>query len=188
MAVRDTARRKLAYDDYILWPEDGKRHEILDGEHYVTPAPSFGHQGISLNLSLRLGTFVRERGLGFLRYAPLDVILSAHDVVQPDLLFISNERRGILSEANVQGAPDLVIEILSESTRRRDETLKLARYEGAGVLECWLVDPKRRTVRIFRRSEAGFLAVRELSAAAGDLLASALFPGLEMPVSEIFSE
>jgi Uma2 family endonuclease len=186
MAVRDTVRRKLTYEDYVLFPEDGQRHEILDGEHYVTPAPSLDHQGVSANLSSRLHPFVRQHRLGRLYYAPVDVLLSRYDIAQPDLLFVSNERAGILTKANVQGAPDLVIEILSDSTRRRDETLKLARYEQAGVLEYWLVDPQRRTARVFRLSGAGFLAPRELSAAAGDVLTTPLLPGLEIQVSEIF--
>jgi Uma2 family endonuclease len=186
MAVRDTVRRKLTYEDYLLFPEDGKRHEILDGEHYVTSAPSWEHQGVSLNLSSRLGPFVREHRLGFVRYAPLEVLLSEHDIVQPDLLFISNERAGIVTPANVQGAPDLVIEILSDSSRRRDETVKRDRYEQHGVREYWLFDPYRKTARVFRRSGAGFLPPQELSAAAGDVLTTPLLPGLEIPLREIF--
>jgi Uma2 family endonuclease len=186
MAIRDTARRKLTYEDYLLFPEDRQRHEILDGEHYVTPAPSLGHQRISARLHLKIGGFVLEHRLGEVLYAPADVLLSKYDVVQPDLLFISNERAGIATEANAQGAPDLVIEILSDSTRRRDETVKRDRYERFEVLEYWLFDPQRRVVRAFRRSGAGFLAPQELSAAAGDVLTTALLPGLEIRVSEVF--
>src|SRR5579885_1440196 len=112
MAVRDTVRRKLTYEDYILFPEDGQRHEILDGEHYVTPAPTLHHQDAIGNLFLKLAPFVREHRLGKVYLSPADVLLSEHDVVQPDLFFVSNERRAILTEANAQGAPDLVIEIL----------------------------------------------------------------------------
>src|SRR5262249_30441792 len=107
MAVRDTARRKLTYEDYVLFPEDRQRHEILDGEHYVTPAPTWGHQASSGNLFMKLAPFVREHRLGKVYFAPVDVLLSKHDIVQPDLLFISNERMPILTEANAQGAPDL---------------------------------------------------------------------------------
>jgi Uma2 family endonuclease len=186
MAVRDTVRRKLTYEDYVLFPEDGKRHEILDGEHYVMPAPSLDHQGFSLNLSSRMGPFVREHRLGLLRYAPTDVLLSEHDIAQPDLLFVSNERAHILTKANIQGAPDLVVEILSDSTRQRDETLKRDLYERFGVLEYWLVDPQRRMVKVFRRSGARFLAPREFLATAGDVLTTPLLPGFEIPVREIF--
>ncbi|HKI04981.1 MAG TPA: Uma2 family endonuclease [Thermoanaerobaculia bacterium] len=186
MAIRDIVPHKLTYEDYILFPEDGQRHEILDGEHYVTPAPTPDHQGVSSNLHLKLGPFVRERRLGVVLYAPLDVLLSEHDVTQPDLLFISNQRAGILTKTHLLGAPDLVIEILSNSTRRRDETLKRDLYERFGVLEYWLVDPLHRSVRVFLRSSKGFLPPLRLSAAAGDVLTTPLLPGLKIPVSEIF--
>ena len=186
MAVRDTVRRKLTYEDYVLFPEDGQRHEILDGEHYVMPAPSFSHQGISFKLCLRIGSFVLEHRLGFVRYAPLDVLLSEYDIVQPDLLFISNERAGNVKEPNVHGAPDLVVEILSDSSRQRDEILKPHLYERSGVLEYWLVDPQARTVKVFRSSGTRFFAPREFSAALGDILTTPLLLGLEIPVHEIF--
>lgn len=179
-------RRKLTYDDYVLIPEDGLRHEILDGEHYVTPAPTPRHQGIAGILHLALGSFIREHRLGRLFFAPLDILLSEHDIAQPDLVFISNERASILGEKNVQGAPDLVVEVLSDSTRRTDETVKRAIYERSGALEYWLVDPKRQTVQVFRRSGEGFGFARTLSAEAGDVLTSALFPGFELAVGEIF--
>lgn len=187
MAIRDTARRKLTYEDYVLFPEDGQRHEVLAGEHYVTPAPTPGHQITSGRVHLKLGTFVVERRLGTVLYAPLDVLLSEQDIAQPDLLFISNERAAILTRTNVLGAPDLVIEILSDSTRRRDETVKRDRYERFGVLEYWLVDPARRTVKVFRRSGTAFLPPLDLSAAAGDVLTTPLLPGLEIRLREIFA-
>jgi len=186
MAIRDSAHRKLTYEDYALFPEDGQRHEILDGEHYVTPAPTPDHQIISGRLYLKVGNFVSEHQLGLFLYAPLDVLLSEHDVAQPDLLFLSNERAGLLTRANIQGAPDLVIEILSDSTRRRDQTLKRDRYERCGVLEYWLADPTRKTVRVFRREGAAFLPPVDLSAAADDLLTTPLLPGLKIRLREIF--
>ena len=188
MAIRDTIRRKLSYEDYLLFPEDGLRHEILDGEHYVTSAPSRWHQAASANLTYFFVGFLRRHPLGKVFSAPFEVVLSEHDIVQPDLLFISNERLDILTEKNVQGTPDLMIEILSGNSRRRDETLKRDRYEWAGVLEYWLVDPRRQTVRIYRRSGAGFGAALDFSAAAGDVLTTPLLPGLEVPVGEIFDQ
>jgi Uma2 family endonuclease len=150
------------------------------------PAPSFDHQGISSNLHVPLTLFVREHRLGFVRYAPLDVILSPHDVVQPDLLFISNERAQIVTKTNVQGAPDLVIEILSQSTYKKDETLKRDLYERSGVREYWIVDAQRQAVKVFRRSGVRFLAPQKLSAAVGDVLTTPLLPGWALPVEEIF--
>ena len=89
MAIRDTARRKLTYEDYVLFPEDGQRHEIIDGEHYVSPAPTPKHQRVSMRLSSRLHVFAEEHRLGEVLPAPTDVLLSRHDVLQPDILFIS---------------------------------------------------------------------------------------------------
>jgi Uma2 family endonuclease len=186
MAIRDTARRKLTYEDYLHFPDDGKRHQILDGEHYVTAAPYPKHQRVLRELLFRLHSFLREHRLGEVYSAPLDVVLSRHDVVQPDLLFISNERMPILTEKNLQGAPDLAIEILSATTRRIDEGIKLERYERFGVREYWLVDPSRATVRIYRRAGEHLRKEAELTVAAGDRLTSPLLPGLEIPLVEIF--
>lgn len=189
MAVRDTSPRKLTYEDYAQIPDDGKRHEILDGEHYVSPAPTVDHQRLGGRLYLKLGTFVNAYHLGEVFYAPTDVVLSPHDIVQPDLLFISTARRGIMTEPNVQGAPDLAVEILSDSTRRRDETLKLQRYEQLGVLEYWIVDGRHKAVRTFRRAtqRSGFDAPTELAAAAGDILTTPLLSGLEIALRDIFA-
>jgi Uma2 family endonuclease len=185
MALRDLELpRKLTYEDYVLIPEDGQRHEILDGEHYVTPAPFIRHQSISSKLHSRLGPFIEKHRLGELLAAPTDVVLSPHDVAQPDLLFVSQERAAILTEANVQGAPDLVIEILSNRTRRRDERLKLERYDRFGVLEYWIVDLERRVVKVYRRDGGRLHLAAEPS--AGDILTTPLLPGLEIPLAEIF--
>jgi Uma2 family endonuclease len=186
MAIQDAIRRKLTYEDYVLFPEDGQRHEILDGEHYVTPAPFTRHQRVLFALGRRLGNFLEDHPLGEVLPAPTDVLLSLHDVAQPDLLFISNERAVIVTEKNVQGAPDLVIEILSDSTRRRDEGIKRERYERLGVREYWLVDPIRATVQILRLDGEHLRPAAHLTAAAGDVLTSLLLPGLEIQLSKIF--
>jgi Uma2 family endonuclease len=183
MALPDLPH-KLTYDDYLLFPEDGQRHEILDGEHYVTASPFFQHQLVSSRLHSRVGPWVEARKLGVLLAAPMDVLLSPHDVAQPDLLFISNERAGIIKRANVQGAPDLVVEILSKSTRNRDERLKLERYERFGVREYWLLDPDRKAAWIYRREGGRLRLAAELF--MGDVLTSPLLPGLEIRLAEIF--
>jgi Uma2 family endonuclease len=186
MAIRDTARRKLTYEDYLHFPEDGKRHEILDGEHYVTAAPYPKHQRVLGEVHGHFYVFLRKHRLGQVYLAPTDALLSEHDVVQPDLLFISNERLTILKEKNVQGAPDLVVEVLSDSTRRRDEGIKLERYERCGVREYWVVDPARNESRVYRRMGERLRKVADLSAAAGDSLSSPLLPRLEIPLADIF--
>jgi Uma2 family endonuclease len=188
MAVRDTVRRKLTYEDYAQILDDGRRHEIIDGVHYVSPAPSMGHQGLAGDLYLFLGNFVREHKLGRVYFAPADVLLSPHDILQPDLFFISTARLSIITKPNVKGAPDLVIEILSDSTRRRDENLKRDRYDQLGVREYWILDGSRKTVRTFRRAQdSGFGAETELTAASDQVLTTPLLPGLEIPLREIFT-
>lgn len=186
MAVQDRIR-KLTYDDYARIPDDGQRHEIIDGEHYVSPAPFIPHQRISRRLTLRLGGLIEQHRLGEILYAPCDVIFSKHDIVQPDLLFISNERAGIITIKNVQGAPDLIIEILSEGTRRLDETVKLDLYDRYGVPEYWTFDTSRQAARVYRRILQGLRLMAELSAEAGDVLTTSLLPGIEIPLAEIFS-
>jgi Uma2 family endonuclease len=187
MALRDPSP-KLTYEDYLLFPDDGKRHEIIDGEHYVTAAPFIRHQRIVRRLVSRLDRFLGEHPLGEYFFAPTDVILSPHDIVQPDLLFISNERDSIVTEKNIQGAPDLVIEILSDSTRRLDEILKRRAYEQYGAREYWIVDPSRETAQVWERTAEGLRRKALLSAPAGDVLTTALLPGLEIPLVEIFEE
>jgi len=187
MALRDPSP-KLTYEDYVLIPEDGKRHEIIGGEHFVSAAPFIRHQRIVLRLAILLGSFIRDHRLGEFLIAPTDVILSPHDIVQPDLLFISNERDSIVTEKNIQGAPDLVIEILSNSSRRLDEVLKRKAYEQFGAREYWICDPTRKTAQVWERTAEGLRRRALLSAAAGDILATSLLPGLEIALAEVYED
>ena len=116
---------KLTYDDFLLFPDDGMRHELIDGEHYVTPSPNTKHQRVSGNLYWLIRQYLEAHPIGEMFFAPFDVVLSRFDVVEPDLLYISRERAAqVLTSKNTQGAPDLVIEIASPGTRKRDETVK----------------------------------------------------------------
>ncbi|HEX6864212.1 MAG TPA: Uma2 family endonuclease [Thermoanaerobaculia bacterium] len=186
MALHDRPVR-LSYDDYVLIPEDGQRHEIIDGEHYVSPAPTPKHQEVLLELAVALRSFIKANRLGKLYVAPIDVVLSFYDVVQPDLVFISKERLHILTRKNIQGGPDLAIEILSDGTRRIDEGIKHSTYERFGVKEYWLVDPGRETVAVHRLEGGRFHKTADLAAAKGDVLTTPLLPGLEIRLAEIFA-
>lgn len=177
---------RLTYDDLLALPDDGLRHELIAGEHFVTAAPFTKHQRALLKLARVLAELVERQDLGEVLIAPVDVVLSPRDVVEPDLLFVSKERAALITERNVPGAPDLAVEVLSPSTRRLDLRLKLDLYERFGVREYWIVDPDRETVTIHRHTGDGFTAPAELSAAAGDHLASPLFPGLHTPLAAIF--
>ena len=149
---------KFTCDDYYTAPAD-KRYELLDGDLIMVPAPNVKHQMILLRLAHKLGQFILDHQLGQLLPAPCDVVLSDNDVVQPDLLFVSRERGHLLSGGdNVQGAPDLVIEILSPATADRDRGYKRKLYGRHGVTEYWLVDPIGESISIHRQ-RAGVLAV-----------------------------
>jgi Uma2 family endonuclease len=190
MAGNDDVRPtgvKLTYDDFVLFPDDGMRHELIDGEHYVTPSPNRKHQKVSGNLHLLLGTWLEEHPIGQVYYAPFDVVFSEFDVVEPDLLYMSNERASkVLTHANVQGAPEIVIEIGSPGTRKRDETIKRRLYERAGVTEYWIVDPELDTLRVYRRGRDAFDEPLDLKTESRDVLTTPLLPGLELPLTRIF--
>lgn len=180
-----TTTRKLTYEDYVLFPEDGQRHELIDGEHYVSPAPYVRHQHVVVQIVGALNTFARNTGCGVVLVAPTDVVLSQYDVVEPDVLYVSRERQRIVGEKFISGAPDLAVEVLSPSTRRRDLDLKLKLYERAGVQEYWIVDPERAAMTVFRLGPSGFGPPLALFAAKGDVLTSPLLPGLTVPVAEL---
>ena len=171
------------------FPDDGKRHEIIDGVHYVTPSPVTPHQAISGRLFLSLGNFLAEQPqLGRVFYAPFDVIFTRWDVVEPDLLVIAGDQLDILTTKNVQGAPNLVVEIGSPSTRPRDETIKRKLYERFGVEEYWVIDPEIETIAVYRRVGESHQRVLELAVERNDTLATPLLPHLTLPLQQIFKD
>ena len=177
---------KLGLEDYELFPDDGQRHELIDGEHVVTAAPTFRHQYIAMRLGSALFAFVEAHRCGVVVAAPTDVVLSPHDVVQPDLLFVAASRFDIV-HARVDGPPDLAIEVLSPSSRRTDEVLKRRAYEHWGVTELWIVDPDVERVRIYQlETERRFGRARELSAEHDDALETSLLPGFSMTLVDLF--
>jgi Uma2 family endonuclease len=183
------ARVKLTYDDFLLFPDDGRRHELIDGEHYVTPSPNVRHQWILGTLHMLMRAWLESHPVGRVFMAPLDVVFTNFDVVEPDLLFVSTGRAAdILTAKHVTGAPDIVVEIGSPSTRKRDETIKRQLYERGGVSEYWIVDPDLDVVRVYRNREGRFERPEELRADSGDVLTTAHLEGLEMPVVKIFAD
>lgn len=177
---------KLTFEDYRLFPSDGQRHELIDGEHYVTPSPVLRHQCVSGRLFLALARSLETHPVGAVFYAPLTTILSNHDVVEPDLLYVSNERRAILQDW-VRGVPNLVIEILSPSSCRLDETIKRKLYDRAGVDEYWIVDPELDLVKVHRRVGDTFVRAAELTREEGHTLTTPLLPGLEIVLENVFT-
>jgi Uma2 family endonuclease len=180
---------RLTYDDFLLFPDDGKRHEIIDGVHYVTPSPNRRHQQLLGRLHFSIAEHLRTHpSQGEVYFAPFDVVVTRWDIVEPDLLLVAGDQLEILTEKNVTGSPALVVEILSPGTRKRDLHLKRRLFERGGVREYWLVDPDRDLFRVFRRDDTGaFAAVAELPAAERAMLTTPLLPGWSLAIDAFFA-
>jgi Uma2 family endonuclease len=183
-ATMKRANVRFNYHDYLQLPED-KRYEILDGELHVVPAPSTKHQRVSLNLEVALHQYAKIKTSGEVYHAPCDVLLSEENVVQPDILFVRKERLGIIGEGNIRGAPDLVIEILSPSTRTKDLEIKRKIYHGFGVKEYWIVDLDDATAEVLICSESGYVSAGVYG--KSQRLSSPLLPELNLPLDEVFA-
>jgi Uma2 family endonuclease len=189
MPTTSQRNTRLTYEDFVRLPDDGKRHEIIDGVHYVTPTPVVGHQRLVARLFLAIGKFVEGHpGTGEVFGTPLDTVLSPWDVVEPDLLFVAADQLDILTEPNIQGAPALVIEVLSPSTRRRDLGIKRQLFDRGGVREYWLVDPKGRDLTVYRRmTDGSFPKVAQMSAGDDATLTTPLLPGFTLSLAKLFA-
>ncbi len=177
-------KAKLTYEDYMKTSDD-ERWELIDGELIEMPSPTVPHQRVDALLGAKLVIFVIEGGLGEVFHAPIDVVLSDTVVVQPDLVFVSNERAQIITHNNIQGTPDLVIEIRSPSTAEYDWTTKYKLYESYGVREYWLADPEACTVTVFVLGEDGY----ELAGiyTRGQTLTSPALEGFSLDLDDIFA-
>jgi Uma2 family endonuclease len=156
MSVFVDGKTKLTYEEYRLFPDDGRRHEIIDGAHYVSPSPNTNHQSASRHIQFALYEQLEKPGLGYVFDAPMDLELAPTDVVQPDLIVVLAENREIILPSRLRGVPDLVVEILSPSTGEIDRTLKRSLYETHRVPEFWLVDVEERSVLSYRLGTAGY--------------------------------
>ena len=182
-------KERWTYTDYLSLPPDSSGYQIIRGELIVTPSPKRAHQWACGRLLVLIDTHVHQNDLGEVYVAPFDVILDAqsHDpenIVQPDILFVSKDRLDIVTAANVQGAPDLAVEILSESTARYDRAHKQNIYREFGVKHYWIVDAEARTLEAFELSgEASRLAAAH---AGDDVFRPEIFPGLEIRLGDIW--
>lgn len=181
--VTQKPKAKLTYADYAKTPE-GERWELIDGELIMPPSPKEAHQRNQIGLGSRMFMFAEEHDLGRVYFAPFDVVLSNNDTVQPDLLFVSKERLDIITEDNVQGAPDLVVEIRSPSTARQDWTVKRELYALHGVKEYWLVDPEAATVSVLLL-EDGELKVAGVYGEK-DQVTSTVLKGFTIALADVF--
>jgi len=183
MATATTEKKKYTYADYLKTPDD-ERYELIEGELLMTPAPVMRHQRISRKMLIAIDNHVTDNDLGEVFDAPSDVYLDNENVVQPDILFVSKERLDIIGEKNIQGAPDLVIEIISESTAYRDLVQKKKLYARFGVKEYWIVIPEESSVDIFTLKDNAF--VLHKSYGKDDILQSSLLKKLKLELKKIF--
>ena len=177
--------QRLTYEDYLKGPEIKARYDIVDGVMVIAPSPTLQHQKIMRQLFLSLHQFVAERQLGEVFFAPLDIIVQREPLRtrQPDLLFVSNERAGILGQF-VEGAPDLVAEILSPGNSRTDVEAKLADYAMLGIRECWLVSPEALGVEVLGLREGSWARVGMWG--IGDQVQSEVLAGIGLRLEELF--
>ncbi|MHB1757363.1 MAG: Uma2 family endonuclease [Leptospirillum sp.] len=176
------------YEEFMTLPEGGAcRYEIIEGELFMTPSPNSKHQEISGNLFAVIWTHLRSNPFGKVFAAPYDVVFSQDplQVTEPDLVFVSKAHASIITEKNIQGVPDLLIEILSPGTAATDRRVKRALYERFGVPEYWIVDPEAEAVQVFRLSNGRYGIGLEFR--KEDALDSHLLPGLSIPLATVFS-
>jgi Uma2 family endonuclease len=174
----------LTVENYKLLPETGPRYQLIQGDLYMAPAPNRFHQEISRNLEFALQIYLKHHPVGKQFHAPFDVYLDKINVFQPDIIIVLRESLGILTEEGAEGAPDLVVEILSPKTRRLDLVNKKQEYARAGVKELWIIDPAPRIVTMYRFNLDGSEMVAELDENQG--LTSALLPGWSFPGTALY--
>ena len=176
-------RPALEYEDYASMPADGKVYEVLDGDLSVTPAPSPYHQRVSKRLQRQLEAYFEARGLGEVFDAPIDVILSRHDIVQPDLVLVTDPT--LVSARGIEGAPTLLVEVFSPSSVRQDRVVKARRYAALGVPHYWMVDPDARRVECYRAERGAYVLV--VAAGADATLEHPDWPGLAVRLTDLWS-
>ncbi|MCS6860792.1 MAG: Uma2 family endonuclease [Abditibacteriales bacterium] len=187
MAVQTQLPQRVTWEEFLALPETMQKCEVVDGELITSPAPTWEHQVIAMNVAKALDTFVKRRKLGQVAIAPVDVVIQKKPklrVRQPDVLFISHERKSIIS-TRVEGGPDLVVEILSSSDTRAMLDKKLKDYCAVGVRECWLVSIEAETVEVLRLSKRG--AERIGLYGIGDVVVSEVLTGLKLSTKKIFN-
>jgi Uma2 family endonuclease len=176
--------RPLTYADLCELPDDSNRYEIIGGELIVSPSPNRSHQTVAYRLTQLIGDYVDARQLGQLFFAPVDVRLSAHNVVEPDLLFIRQDRLGIYGPTGpVEGPPDLIVEIISPSSKIMDRIRKAALYADSGVPEYWLVDPEKRDFQLLTLEQGQY----EPAEAVDGRFHSTVIPGLVVDPTTLFA-
>jgi Uma2 family endonuclease len=183
----DTPPNKVwTYDDLLQLPDDGTRYEIIDGELFVMSSPSVTHQRVLGRLHLAFHEQIQQRGQGEVFLAPLDVIMSPTRVVEPDLIVVRPNNRGIL-KTRIEGIPDLLLEILSPSNHKHDVVTKRRLYARARVPEYWIVDPDAQTIEVLELVEGGLTYRQHGWYGPGDHTKSARFD-IDLEIDALFAE
>ncbi|MBA2245096.1 MAG: Uma2 family endonuclease [Gemmatimonadetes bacterium] len=172
------------YSEFARLPDDGNRYEVIAGDLYVTPAPRPIHQEVLIALALLLREFAERHNLGWVLPAPVDVLYADGEYVEPDIVFVRRERRGIITDRGIEGPPDLIVEVTSGSTAARDRGIKRKQYAYFGVPLYWIVDPESRHIEVY-----GVQEDPAQPAIVRDTLTWTPFPGgptLTIRVPEIF--
>jgi Uma2 family endonuclease len=178
-----TAEKRKTVKEFNLLPE-GAPFQLIDGELVMSPSPLYEHQRIIAEIAMSLGVMVKEKKIGKVVLAPMDVYLSETEAYQPDVIFVSNERASIIKD-KIHGAPDLIMEVLSPSTAYYDLVHKKAVYEASGVREYWIIDPKEQSVEVFLNGESGFQSVAK--AVSTGTAASRIIAGFAVNLAELFT-
>lgn len=175
--------KTYTYADYCKLPE-GAPYQLIGGELVLTPAPSTYHQIVSVKLEFQMVAFVTRQNLGIVLHAPIDVYLGETETYQPDIIFIARERANIIEPQRINGAPDLVVEILSPATAYYDLRKKFKVYERCGVREYWIVDPEETSVQVFVLKEGRFVLDQETER-TGEI-SSRVLSGFSVRLESIF--
>ncbi|MDL1956170.1 MAG: Uma2 family endonuclease [Candidatus Desulfofervidus auxilii] len=183
MAIAIPKKKKYTYEDYAKLPE-GAPYQLINGELIITPAPTPYHQYISGNIYSILKEFVEKNNLGQVYYSPIDVYFEETETYQPDIIFISKERLNIIKETKIEGAPNLIIEILSPATAYYDLRKKFKVYEKHGVKEYWIVDPEEKSIEIYINEKQKFILVETKNKTG--TIKSQLLKNFEIELEKIF--
>ena len=172
------------YHDYFLLPENGKRYQILEGELFMTPPPGYSHQNSVTQLTRILAHYLIGHPIGKVFCSPFAVVLSDINVVEPDLVYVSNAKKNLIKERGVFGSPDLVVEVLSKGNKKMDRTRKFKLYAQFKVPHCWIVDPMEKTMELHELKKEEYQLSGKKQ--GNEIIKPALFSGLEFSLKELW--